>query len=66
MCLYFQKQLKEEQESSDEDESESGRDKKWDILRDDYMMGAKMKDWDKEGSEDDDEGPGDPDMSDSD
>jgi len=30
------------------------------------MMGAKMKDWDKEGSEDDDEGPGDPDMSDSD
>ena len=31
------------------------------------MIGAKMKDWNKESSDDDDDdGPGDPDMSDSD
>lgn len=30
---------------SDQEDSDK---KKWDILRDDYMMGAKMKDWDKE------------------
>jgi len=33
-------EVKEEDESS------------WKILRDDFMMGAKMKDWDKEGSDD--------------
>lgn len=26
--------------------------KKWDILREDYMMGANMKDWDKESDSD--------------
>ena len=31
-----------------EEEDESS----WKILRDDFMMGAKMKDWDKEGSDD--------------
>ena len=40
------------------------KEKKWSILRDDYMMGAKMKDWNKESSDDND--PGDPDISDSD
>jgi len=27
----------------------------WSILRDDFMMGAKMKDWDKQTSDDDDD-----------
>ena len=30
------------------------------------MMGAKMKDWNKESSDENDDGPGDPDISDSD
>jgi hypothetical protein len=54
---------------SDEDMSAGKGDKQWDILRDDFMMGAKMKDWDKEDGDDgesDDSGPGDPDLSDSD
>ena len=42
------------------------KEKKWNILRDDYMMGAKMKDWNKESSDENDNGPGDPDISDSD
>ena len=43
------------------------KEKKWSILRDDYMMGAKMKDWNKEASDDDnDDDPGNPEMSDSD
>ncbi|XP_065070795.1 RRP15-like protein [Rhopilema esculentum] len=28
----------------------------WDILRDDFMMGSKMKDWDKDDIHDDDDG----------
>ena len=35
-------------EVKEEEEDESS----WKILRDDFMMGAKMKDWDKEGSDD--------------
>ncbi|CAG2235324.1 unnamed protein product [Mytilus edulis] len=31
-----------------ESDEEGSNKKKWDILREDYMMGAKMKDWDKE------------------
>ncbi len=27
----------------------------WNILRDDFMMGSKMKDWDKEGTDNEDE-----------
>lgn len=34
-------------EIKNEDSSET-----WSVLRDDYMMGAKMKDWDKEGDSD--------------
>ncbi|KAH3854736.1 RRP15-like protein [Dreissena polymorpha] len=41
------------------------KDTKWAALRDDYMMGAKMKDWDQEGSEGE-AAQGEPDMSDSD
>ncbi|CAC5413433.1 RRP15-like protein [Mytilus coruscus] len=37
-------EIKQENVSDEED----SKNKKWDILRDDYMMGAKMKDWDKE------------------
>lgn len=67
--FFFQKKIvKEENDSAQEAESVS--EKKWDILRDDYMMGAKMKDWDKQGSDDDDggdaSGSGDPNISDSD
>lgn len=32
------------QENSKEGEKQN---KKWDVLRDDFMMGASMKDWDK-------------------
>jgi len=39
---------------------------KWSALRDNYMIGAKMKDWDKEESGEEGPGPGDPDISDSD
>ena len=46
--------------------ADQDKEKKWSILRDDYMMGAKMKDWNKESSDDNDGGPGDPDISDSD
>ncbi|KAK2163513.1 hypothetical protein NP493_1458g00062 [Ridgeia piscesae] len=31
--------------------TEKEEDPKWSILREDFMMGANMKDWDKEGSE---------------
>lgn len=29
-------------------------DKVWSVLRDDFVMGAKLKDWDKKAPEDDD------------
>ena len=38
-------QIKEEPADTEEGD-------KWSILRDDFMMGAKMKDWDKENSGD--------------
>lgn len=41
ICYFFQ--LKESDESSS----------KWSVLRDDFMMGATMKDWDKDESKDD-------------
>ncbi|XP_060599203.1 RRP15-like protein [Ruditapes philippinarum] len=56
----------ESDEEDDGDNVKSG--KTWNILKDDYMMGAKMKDWDKEESDDDDasDDDDDPDLSDSD
>ncbi|CAG2235533.1 unnamed protein product [Mytilus edulis] len=40
--------MKTEIKQENESDEEGSNKKKWDILRDDYMMGAKMKDWDKE------------------
>ena len=71
--IFFQPEIpepvtvkKEEESDSDEDNKEGG--KTWNILSEDYMMGAKMKDWDKEESDDDDndDDGDDPDLSDSD
>ncbi|CAG2235410.1 RRP15-like protein [Mytilus edulis] len=42
------KQVKNCRAMKNESDEEGSNKKKWDILRDDYMMGAKMKDWDKE------------------
>lgn len=60
---------KTDRNSNSKDKGNHG-DKTWNILKDDYMMGAKMKDWDQEGDDDsdagDDSGPDDPDLSDSD
>ena len=39
-------------EHSDGDESGEDAKPTWSILRDDFMMGAKMKDWDKEDDDD--------------
>lgn len=39
----IKKEIKQEKLSDDEEGT-----KKWDILREDFMMGASMKDWDKE------------------
>lgn len=38
-----------------EDKSEDKSDPTWNVLREDFMMGAKLKDWDKEIEEDDDD-----------
>ena len=35
---------------------EKGSGSSWSILRDDFMMGAKMKDWDREGEDNNNEG----------
>ena len=40
------------EDSSDE---EAEQKPSWSILRDDFMMGAKMKDWDKKEDDDSDE-----------
>ena len=41
------------QEISDADDDGGGNEGTWNVFRDDFMMGAKMKDWDKEDSESD-------------
>ncbi|ELT97363.1 hypothetical protein CAPTEDRAFT_218832 [Capitella teleta] len=46
-------QVKDEPPSSDEDEE--SRKPAWNILRDDFMMGAKMKDWNKDSEESEDD-----------
>ncbi|XP_053377271.1 RRP15-like protein [Mercenaria mercenaria] len=59
--------IKNSDSDSDSGDKSKNSGKTWNILKDDYMMGAKMKDWDKEESNDDDDsGPDDPDLSDSD
>ncbi|XP_050406439.1 RRP15-like protein [Patella vulgata] len=45
------KQKQRETNENIEDSVEEEEDSKWSILRDDFMMGATMKDWDKEGSD---------------
>lgn len=60
MCISLQKS---DDRQVDQDKE---REKKWSILHDDYMMGAKMKDWNKESSDDDEENGPDDEMSDSD
>lgn len=45
------KKIKKEGNSDESDEDEAGEKPSWSILRDDFMMGAKMKDWDKEDEE---------------
>ncbi|WAR18819.1 RRP15-like protein [Mya arenaria] len=45
-------------------EDNQASEKKWSALRDDFMMGARMKDWDREESGEEGVGPADPDMSD--
>ena len=43
------KMAEEEEEEEEEGEEEGeGQRSSWNILRDDFMLGAKMKDWDKE------------------
>lgn len=39
-------------------EVKSAEDPSWSILRDDFMMGASMKDWDKESDGPDEDRPG--------
>ncbi len=45
------KKRKKEADSGAEVKTEPKEESSWKILRDDFMMGAKMKDWDKEDSE---------------
>ncbi|KAL4238981.1 pre-60S ribosomal particles component [Mactra antiquata] len=60
----------DDDDDDDDDYDDSINDKKWGALRDDYMMGAKIKDWGKQDSDDDDDNDDDndddPDISDSD
>jgi len=52
-----QKDLKQ---ADGKDENEPS--KKWDVLRDDFMMGASMKDWDKDDGDENEENPSNDDM----
>ena len=36
--------------SIEQDEDQSNQSGTWSILRDDFMMGARMKDWDKDSN----------------
>lgn len=36
----------------DKEEKVEGKDPTWDVLKDDFMMGAKMKDWDRNVTDD--------------
>jgi len=42
-------------EPDDEEDDKKGIDKKWNVLRDDFMLGSSFKDWDKVDSEQEDE-----------
>ncbi|KAI4487216.1 hypothetical protein M0804_005365 [Polistes exclamans] len=44
----------ESQIEREEDDAENKEDKVWSVLRDDFVMGAKLKDWDKEQIDDED------------
>lgn len=50
---------KQGKEKTAEDSAPAGSKPQWNALKDDYMMGSKLKDWDKASSEedDDDDGP---------
>lgn len=46
--LMGEKSQKVDDEKSHKNKKESSKDSTWSVLRDDFMMQAKMKDWDKE------------------
>ena len=52
LLLQLVKKKPSKAEDSDSDDSEGDGKPSWNILREDFMMGAKMKDWDKESDED--------------
>ncbi|KAL0269769.1 UNVERIFIED_CONTAM: hypothetical protein PYX00_007393 [Menopon gallinae] len=43
--------MKTEIKEEDTDNEENGEKPSWEVLRNDFMMGAKLKDWDKKGEE---------------
>jgi len=44
--------LEKEEEDEEEEEEKEQKQSSWNILRDDFMLGAKMKDWDQESDGD--------------
>ena len=46
-----EKRSRQEEQEEDMEEQEQDKQSSWDILREDFMLGAKMKDWDKEDDE---------------
>jgi DUF438 domain-containing protein len=47
-------QVKEEPVSSDDEPTTTKKKPSWNILRDDFLLGARMKDWNKESESEDD------------
>ncbi|OXU25371.1 hypothetical protein TSAR_002583 [Trichomalopsis sarcophagae] len=51
-------ELKEEEENKDENDESNNKDKKvWSVLRDDFVMGAKLKDWNKQDTDEESSAP---------
>lgn len=46
-----EKRSRQEEQEEELEEQEQDKQSSWDILREDFMLGAKMKDWDKEEDE---------------
>jgi hypothetical protein len=46
--------VKEEPVSSDDEATTTKKKPSWNILRDDFLLGARMKDWNKESESEDD------------
>ena len=47
--------VKDEPLSSDDEDTDAREKPSWNILREDFMMGAKMKDWNKDSEESEDD-----------